>query len=342
MSSNDTDVCSKCNRTVRISSGNSIICDGECKRAFHKGCSGLNVKKFSEIIANKEIWFCVNCKGKQIRRRSNLIPPLDAPSKNKKSASNLDVSRSLNNSRISTGIPKNCSNEDLWNKLDDIYSSLNAEISNLKQTVNNYQGVIDKLSDENVDLRNENIILHNQLQQNEDRLGIVRQEMIDHNLVISGLNETEDENLEELIHTLTKTLKVETNTNYLKEVYRQPTENSRSSLPAPVVVEFHHKATRDHILELRKSRERIHLDSKMINPEIEDGDNHTIFISEHLTSLNSYLFKLARDLKREGKIKYAWFSDGKLLIRRAEKSRVIKILSVRDFNKIRENEASSV
>lgn len=62
--------------------------------------------------------------------------------------------------------------------------------------------------------------------------------------------------------------------------------------------------------------------------------NIRIYINEVLTKRNQYLFKLARDQKREGKLKFTWFRNGRLLVRKTEKSKAKEITSAIVLNDI--------
>lgn len=54
-----------------------------------------------------------------------------------------------------------------------------------------------------------------------------------------------------------------------------------------------------------------------------DSAKNNIYINENLTKRNKKLFKKARDLKRNGDVKYAWCKNGKIFIRKTDDSKVI-------------------
>ena len=53
--------------------------------------------------------------------------------------------------------------------------------------------------------------------------------------------------------------------------------------------------------------------------------NNDIYINEHLTTRNKHLFNLAKDKKRSKNYKFLWTRNGKIFIRKDERSDPITI-----------------
>lgn len=85
----------------------------------------------------------------------------------------------------------------------------------------------------------------------------------------------------------------------------------KSGQPKPVVVSF------------RNSRKMtIYTNSflKQNDSAKRGNDKRIVYINEHLTMVNKYLYKLARDMRKENKIKYVWIRNGKLFVRTEDNS----------------------
>lgn len=99
----------------------------------------------------------------------------------------------------------------------------------------------------------------------------------------------------------------------------------KSQIPPSIQVKFHRKEKRDDIMV--KKRSKRDLTTAVLNMSADNPRHVNIYINEVLTRRNRYLFKLARDLKRNGKIKFAKFRDGRLLVRKTEKAKVREVFS---------------
>lgn len=62
--------------------------------------------------------------------------------------------------------------------------------------------------------------------------------------------------------------------------------------------------------------------------------NDPIYVNEHLCLENKILFRKARQVKAEKKWKFAWVSQGRILMRKAENSAVEHIQSEGDLARI--------
>lgn len=63
------------------------------------------------------------------------------------------------------------------------------------------------------------------------------------------------------------------------------------------------------------------------------GRNNAIYINEQLTIKANKIFYLARQLKKDKKIKYAWTRDGKVYIKQQESDEKIRITDEEELSK---------
>jgi hypothetical protein len=97
------------------------------------------------------------------------------------------------------------------------------------------------------------------------------------------------------------------------DVYRLK-ENNKSGFPGSIIVTFNTNAEKYQFLRESKKKQ---LTSSFL------PSNHRqrpVYINEHMTRQNKYLFYLARTMRRQGQIKYAWFDNGRVLVKKTDGS----------------------
>lgn len=90
-----------------------------------------------------------------------------------------------------------------------------------------------------------------------------------------------------------------------------------SGLPPPIIIKFNKKVDKELVL---KNKKGITLDTSLIYP---DSEKRYIYINENMTKYYKQLFKKARDLKRKNTVKFAWFKNGKVFIKKTDDSQSI-------------------
>ena len=89
-----------------------------------------------------------------------------------------------------------------------------------------------------------------------------------------------------------------------------------------IVVQFKHRNTRN----------RIYQNKKHIRSQVQNGNG--IFINENLCRETKGLFRQANFLKKEKNWKFIWTSNGRILMRKDENSRVMFIRNYNSLNLI--------
>ena len=129
-----------------------------------------------------------------------------------------------------------------------------------------------------------------------------------------GQNSAEDE---KNALKLFKKIGVEVKDTDIEACHRIPTK--RKDKVHPVIVRFVSRKVRDRVHFARQKLKS--LDSK-------------IFINDHLSPFNRYLFNLGLMRKKELNYRYIWTRNGVLFMRQMDGSDAIKILSETDLNNL--------
>lgn len=330
MASSAVSVCEKCNKNINLSGKNFIICDGECKKAYHSNssCSGISKHKLTEIVRDKSLWFCLSCKSSRDRRRSSIIPSQLQQQQQHNSSTGIT---SLN--PTNTTESDNITNKQLSDKLDEILN-----FQKTLEKVDDYKALTNTIMEENTNMQNELYILKEQFNTYKQKVEKHKQTSLNYSLALSGIPIKTDENLKSIFIAISNKLNVDITQGCIKEIYRKPHSNDENNSPSQtnppkILIEFFEKKTRDSIMNAYKKSNR---DKKYLNTGSVFGDNTTqpVYIEEVLTKLNSYLFKKARDLKRQNKIAFAWVTNGRVLVRLTEKGKVREIRNIDFFNEL--------
>lgn len=219
-------------------------------------------------------------------------------------------------------------------KLDQLISwqkDVVSEIHRIQTTMEELRNTTETLMDEQQQLRTDNYELRRLLEWNEIEIDKLKQEKLQKAFQISNIPVQDGENLIDITIQVCREVGVTLVKEEVQEIFRvRSYQTLKSQIPPPILVKVINKSKRDEILA--KKQEEMELTTAKLNMVGEKTQDVNIYINEVLTKRNRYLFKMARDLKRNGKIRYVWFKDGRLLVRKSEKGKVKEITSSAALN----------
>lgn len=166
-----------------------------------------------------------------------------------------------------------------------------------------------------MEIRNENARLNTKLNNIENNLDEMQQNKIKNNIIINGVYEVENENMEDVLINIGKMIYVDIRTTDIISAERKMTSSDASGMPRSIIIKLNNTKKRDQILTNQKQRNNYNI----------NNDHRPIYISEQITPRKQHLCKIARDLKRNGIIKFIWVKNGDILIRKTENSKTVSI-----------------
>jgi len=178
------------------------------------------------------------------------------------------------------------------------FSEVREEIEVMKEEIKE----IKKVTSEIEDSTNE---LYNKVDQLEEYTRL-------ENVIISGVEYEDDENLEALMGKtikIARELGVTMNITDISAIHRLYTRNVK--YPPPIIVRLVNRWKKEQLISASKQK-------KM----------QGIYITNQLTPVKLDLLKKTKDLKRNGVVKYVWTAGNKILVRRSEKEESILISSM--------------
>lgn len=318
--------CAKCKKNISSRNGKPVQCDGKCRHWFHKSCTTLSDVEYQEIQTDPDkFWLCVPCKESRNKSRRSTLNMADQPL----STPRAETKTSANSTNLEIAIQR------FESKLDQLISwqkDMVSEVRGIQETLEKLQTTTETLMDEQQQLRDENYELRRQLEWCEIEIDRQKQDKMKKSFEISNVPETDGENLFDITSSICREIGVNLESNDVREVFRTPNSlSSKSRFPPSIQVTLSNKVKRDEIMKNKRGKKE--LTTAMLNLPTGNRDVN-IYINEVLTKRNRYLFKQARDLKHNGKIKFAWFKDGRLLVRKTEKGKVREITSTNTLNEL--------
>lgn len=159
-------------------------------------------------------------------------------------------------------------------------------------------------------------------------VGKIEQKELNNYIEIQNVNETEEENLNEVIKIIARKIDIEVSPEEdIDNIYRKPYRYNFTNTPSPILVRFIKKSTRDKFIKNRKKL-------------IANHDVHSlqhgkrIYINEGLSKYKKKLLCETKRKARKENYKYVWVKNSKILIKKDGLSKTIQIKSEKDLNNI--------
>lgn len=324
MATNDKFICEKCKKNVNLRLGKPITCDGDCKLSFHMSCTGISAKNYDEYIADSNaFWFCDMCKKSRNQRRSLLIENTATKSPNlvsgKTTVNITSDSRKINNQTKTDRFGF----DDIYKLLQDLQKS----VSEIQSDLSTHKDIVKQLTEQNISLRNENDNLKHRVDNIESQFDDMKQRKLNNNILICGVPTENNEDLRCIVNKIGSTIGIEIEPTQISNIHRKMLPaNVSSGLPPPIVVQFTDSITKTSVMAANKSKK---LDSLIISPK---QPKRPIYLNEQLTRHKQFMFKEARQLKRDGKVKFAWTKNGEIYVRKNEQSPHVKFKNINQRN----------
>ncbi|KAG7304860.1 hypothetical protein JYU34_010252 [Plutella xylostella] len=163
----------------------------------------------------------------------------------------------------------------------------------------------------------------------ESELNISQQRERALNVEILGLTETSSENLQNLLIKIGNHIGVQLSPSDIEYISRVQPRTKVPGRPKTVVAKLKSASIKDLLISnARKNRGFTTDDIGM------PGKASVIFINEQLTPHNKELHKKIRDAAKNKLYRYVWIRNGKIFVRRDDKSPKILILEEKDIIKM--------
>ena len=166
----------------------------------------------------------------------------------------------------------------------------------------------------------------------QQRMAMKEQDSLKNDLEIAGLIEEDNEDLHQIVKTISQKVGVELRESDIDDVIRvgprvSSTKNSSDlKVPRPVVVKLVRKRKRDELIKAARSRRNV------TSENVLDGRPSRLFFNERLTRDNRILFREARSRCSEHGFRYCWIRNEGIFIRRSDGRPATRISTTTDLD----------
>lgn len=307
------DTCGKCEKAF-TESDVSAKCT-ECRLPFHAKCTRVGSSQSFTKSKNKSLK-CDSCADEQ---KSNSSVRSNETEEDKGSI--LEAIRQL----------KVDINKNIDEKINKVLSSVNAlqgEIKSLKQVVSKLESDHDKLSARCGKLEQDKEELTGVVRDLQQRLNDSEQHSRSSNIEVVGLPVTPNENIYDCLQHIADALNIQYNPEDISVAHRLRVFSRKRHTHPPIIVQFVARRTVDSWI--KAARDKKHLQASDIHPSLPRS---AVYINHHLTPNNKALLGMARRLRRENKLVFAGFNNGKVLIKTTEGAESVRVSALSDLEK---------
>lgn len=198
--------------------------------------------------------------------------------------------------------------------------STHEKIDEVKNLINAQREDIDKCLNVIEDLRQENTYLQRELGRVKQELCEMQQYSRRNTVDIQGVPETKSEKVFDVVKKVAGVLRFELKPEMVDAVHRL-SGGEGTSRPRGIILKFVRRGDCDELLRLAKVKRGFSASELGVNSE------NKIFVNPSLSKTNRELLYFAKCAAREGRVRFAWFSNGKVLVRRRDGQPAIHITS---------------
>lgn len=231
--------------------------------------------------------------------------------------------------------------------LKEELSKLSNEIKLFKSSNEKLIKEIETLKTEKLELNQkvfkvveENKKLNNEIVKVKSSLNLINQHALSNNIEIGNIPKKKNENPRTIANEILSNLNMIPENHQIVSIYRKGGNPDSSGVPRPIIIKFANKNSRDQVLknsrkttlQTKSTQEVVEIIKKTSTSTSADKSLKYIYVSEHLTAATKFIYKKARDLKKEKLIHFAWIRNGLIFIKKGAESPPIMINTIDQLN----------
>lgn len=200
-------------------------------------------------------------------------------------------------------------------------------IKDIKQFMTSQDLKITKCEDDIVRTNEETFKISRLVNKVENDIQDLEQYSHRNNLIVYGIPEEKNENILHVMRRLAGALQFEDwSTSLMDAVHRMG--KISESRPRPIIIRFVSRLNKDIFLNKRKVKRNLKAS------DLGYSSENSVYINESLTSANRTLLKMTRDVARTRGYSQVWTANCTIFTRRDKESPAIKIVSVKDLDRM--------
>ncbi|KAK9887004.1 hypothetical protein WA026_019926 [Henosepilachna vigintioctopunctata] len=289
-----------------LGKGQRLKYKGPCRNWFHGKieCVKITPDQLKRVKNSNENFICIQCRDEMEEENENLTSEDESISEEEpeENPSKFGLKRTNTNKKV-----KIITLENIMKKLDNVIDEskfIRKKMESLEKENRLVTAKLEKIEKE-----------HTQMKEDIENLN-KENKRLKNNVIIYGLPVTTDskDEVKKVVKENTECLDVDIDNEEFEcsVIGREGVKQ--------VKVEFKNRELKDATMRAKK---RISLNSRDYGFE----KHNDIYINHDMSFETQKLFKEARNFKKSYNYKFAWFSDGKILLRKKEDSPVIHVKS---------------
>lgn len=156
-------------------------------------------------------------------------------------------------------------------------------------------------------------------------------------LELKNVPKKEEENLIDIASKLHSSLGVNVEAGSIKNVHRN--NNAKVS---SIVIEYHNQQIRNHVIKASKEYNKTNRNSKLNSAMLGFPNKEPVYVNELLTPNARKLYAQARALVKNGRVKFCWLANGKILVRISENEPAMQVKSCSQIEALQNDQCSSI
>lgn len=331
--------CDKCEEA--LTAGEFATCLGGCQKNFHYECSIQKTDWVRKSLAMRKKWKCEMCMEPKPRKDTNEENEEEI-NKNKKEKEKKINSDKKNEEKETK--QQNNTNEDDIREMKLLLFKMDQKINMLLETREQVQELcqsVEYLNREVEDIRKENEEMKNEIKELKTENEKIKEEvktmnkmkedvnimkieqyeqeqyMRNKNIEIANVDVCQNEDIVDTIERIAKQFNISHDLKEVEKAHRVPTRNPNKT--PNIVIQFKTREDRDKWIKSRKK-------TTTNDDCFKNGNGRKIFINEHMTQYNKNLFWKTKEYARQNQIKFVWFREGKVRMKKDESQKIIQIV----------------
>lgn len=289
-------------------------------------CSGLTAKQLNSLRSAENLeWTCRDCSQKSPRKSSFITLQEEAEDDEEvqnQSYYPFDMKKLLND--LTTEINKIIKKE--LRETNTALQYCSDKVDEFLECMEAFKDKVKQLEKKTMDLENKYKSTENKIGALEQRLNEYEQRELNKNIEIIGIPYLENENLEEISKAIAK--KLHKDVADIKKIKRVSTPPGRLG---KIKFEMYDEIKRNNWIKEAKSAQ-IYVNNILTTTGNKEIHGH-IYIREELTYYNRTLLWNAKQRCKD-KFKFVWCKEGKILVRKSEKSKIFIIRNDEDLKEL--------
>lgn len=155
----------------------------------------------------------------------------------------------------------------------------------------------------------------------------LKQSQCSDKVIVRGIPEVESTDLElvSLVESIFNALNIDDNNLNTKTVHRIGKLSSDKKVVPKRPIEVQLSSPEQVQLIVKAKKSELSCKNIVFRNKAVGKESDKVYIEQKLTPYNSYLFYVARSLKKQGVVKYSWTDNGRVLIRVSENAKIQRI-----------------